>query len=71
MLKLETVERTDQARKTHHGTMHVSPVPGRTQPWVMGHITRARQLSDMIISLPKKQIYTRKDYVLRKMKLDA
>lgn len=55
MLKLETVERTDQARKTHHGTMHVSPVPGRTQPWVMGHITRARQLSDMIISSPKNR----------------
>ena len=42
----------------------LSQIPGRTEPWVMGHITRARQLSGIIIRPPKKQIYTRKDYVL-------
>lgn len=55
----------------NNASVLMSPIPGGTQPWVMGHITRARQLSDMIISLPKTQIYTRKDYVLRKVKLDV
>ena len=27
---------------------------GHTEPWVMGHVTRVRQLSDMIIPPPRK-----------------
>lgn len=32
----------------------LSQILGGTEPWVMGHVTRVRQLSDMIIPPPKK-----------------
>ena len=33
----------------------LSQILGHTEPWVMGHVTRVRQLSDMIIPPPPEK----------------